>query len=222
MKKLFKEIRNGNLEEVKRIIQKKPELVNCTAKQPPKKDDGQSPLQIALKTGHPEIADYLIDRGADVSFIEKSSVNEWRAPAVHDAINCAVMFSRWNTEDALLGFRVFSSKEMAEEALRILRKMIDCGADVNALDSYGNSGMNRFALQAKQILPAYNYIEHKEVPGRRFTEELHSDLKAVLQVLKDGGGNPDYRAPNLGYSVREFCREGSISVLFEEVFGPQE
>ena len=26
-------------------------------------------------------------------------------------------------------------------------------------------------------------------------------------------------APNLGYSVREFCSEGSISILFDEVFG---
>ena len=48
MKKLFKAIRNGDFNEVKEIITKKPELVNCVAKQPPKKDDGQSPLQVAL------------------------------------------------------------------------------------------------------------------------------------------------------------------------------
>lgn len=38
-----------------------PDLVNCVAKQPPKKDDGQSSLQVALKTGAFDIADYLID-----------------------------------------------------------------------------------------------------------------------------------------------------------------
>ena len=42
MKKLFKAIRNGDFNEVKEIITKKPELVNCVAKQPPKKDDGQT------------------------------------------------------------------------------------------------------------------------------------------------------------------------------------
>ena len=33
MKKLFKAIRNGDFNEVKEIITKKPELVNCVAKQ---------------------------------------------------------------------------------------------------------------------------------------------------------------------------------------------
>ena len=39
MKKLFKAIRQENLEEVKSIIEKKPELVNCIAAAPPQKDN---------------------------------------------------------------------------------------------------------------------------------------------------------------------------------------
>ena len=155
MKKLFTAIRTSDLEMVRQIIEKKPELVNCVAKQPPKKDDGQSPLQVALKTGNTAIANYLLDMGADVK----------------------------------------------------------------ALDSYGNSGLNRFALQAKQILPSYNYMEHREGKDRIFTEELYEDLRSVLQALKDAGADDSYKAPNLGYSVREFCSEGSISILFDEVFG---
>ena len=138
---------------------------------------------------------------------------------LHDAINCAVMLCRWNTDDQYMGFRVFSTKERAEEGLAVLKRMLVMGADVNALDSYGNSGLNRFALQAKQILPSFNYAEHCEGKDRVFTDELHEDLKKVLQALKDAGADPSYKAPNLGYSVREFCSEGSISILFEEVFG---
>ena len=37
MKKLFKAIRDANLDAVKEIIENKPELVNCVAKQPPKR-----------------------------------------------------------------------------------------------------------------------------------------------------------------------------------------
>ncbi|MBQ2078194.1 MAG: ankyrin repeat domain-containing protein [Erysipelotrichaceae bacterium] len=220
MKKLFTAIRKSDLETIKQIIEKKPELVNCTAKQPPKKDDGQSPLQVALKTGNTAIANYLLDNGADVNFIEDGSCcNQWRTPVLHDAINCAVMLCRWNTDDQYMGFRVFSTKERAEEGLAVLKRMLVMGADVNALDSYGNSGLNRFALQAKQILPSFNYAEHCEGKDRVFTDELHEDLKKVLQALKDAGADPSYKAPNLGYSVREFCSEGSISILFEEVFG---
>ena len=58
MKKLFLAIRHNDLQQVKDIISKKPDLVHCTAKQPPKKDDGQSPLQVALKTGNFDIARY--------------------------------------------------------------------------------------------------------------------------------------------------------------------
>ncbi len=63
MKKLFTVIRQGKLDEVKRLIEKKPELVHCVSGPLPKKDHGQSPLQVALKTGKYEIADYLIDTG---------------------------------------------------------------------------------------------------------------------------------------------------------------
>ena len=71
MKKLFTAIRQGNLDEVKSILEKKFELVNCVSGALPKKDHGQSPLQVALKTGKYEIADYLISHGADVNFMEE-------------------------------------------------------------------------------------------------------------------------------------------------------
>ena len=220
MKKLFTAIRASDLEMVRQIIEKKPELVNCVAKKPPKKDDGQSPLQVALKTGNTAIANYLLDMGADVNFIEdETCCNAWRTPVLHDAINCAVMSCRWNKDDKYMGFREFSTKERSVEALGVLKKMLDMGADVKALDSYGNSGLNRFALQAKQILPSYNHVEHREGKDRIFTEELHEDLRSVLQALKDAGADDSYKAPNLGYSVRKFCSEGSISILFDEVFG---
>ena len=51
MKKLFTAIRQGKIEEVKSIIERKPELVNCVSGPLPKKDHGQSPLQVAFKTG---------------------------------------------------------------------------------------------------------------------------------------------------------------------------
>ena len=220
MKKLFTAIRNADIDTVRQLIEAKPELVNCAAKQPPKKDDGQSPLQVALKTGNTVIAEYLLDHGADVNFIEdETCCNTWRTPVLHDAINCAVMLCRWNSDDDHLGFRVHSTKERAEAALSILKRMLAAGADVNATDSHGNSCLCRFCLQASQILPAYDYVQNCERKGRKFTQELHEDLKLVLTVLKEAGADADYIAPNMGCSVRNFYREGSISVLFNEVFG---
>ena len=88
MKKLFKAIRQEKLEEVKSIIEKNPELVNCVATPPPKKDNGQSPLQVAIKISALEIIDYLIESGADVNFMEAEDNDPGlRCPVLHDAIN---------------------------------------------------------------------------------------------------------------------------------------
>ncbi len=216
MKKLFQAIRKKDIEQVKQIIEHKPELVNCVAKQPPKKDDGQSPLQVSLKTGAFEIAEYLIDKGADLNFMEDSSCcNAWRAPVIHDAINAAVMNSRWNTNDNIRGFRVFSTEQDARRAYRILEKMLTLGADVNALDSYGNSGIWRFCLQAAQILPAYHYSSHCESDERIFTKELEEDLTKILHLLSYYHADFSYATPNTERNVLEFYKEGSMAKLLQ-------
>ncbi len=95
MKALFTAIRERNTEKIIELISKKPELVNCIAKQPPKKDDGQSPLQIAFKTKNFWAVKYLLEMGANVNFIENESVNEWKMPVLHDAIMAAVSMARF-------------------------------------------------------------------------------------------------------------------------------
>ncbi len=218
MKKLFKAIRDVDYELVKQLIDNKPELVNCTAKQPPKKDDGQSPLQVALKTGAFDIAEYLIDNGADLNFMEdESCCNTWRTPVIHDAINAAVMNSRWNTNNQYMGFKVFSTEEDARRASEILEKMLKLGSDVNKLDSYGNSGIWRFCLQAKQILPAFNYSTNCESDDRIFTKELEADLLNILKILCSYGADLSYESPNTGRTVRGFYTGGSMAKLLRRV-----
>lgn len=48
MKKLFLAIRHGDIDEVKAILEKKPEVIDEPASPPPKKDKGLSPLQDAI------------------------------------------------------------------------------------------------------------------------------------------------------------------------------
>ncbi len=216
MKKLFQAIRKNDIEQIKKIIESKPELVNCVAKQPPKKDDGQSPLQVSLKTGCFQIAEYLIDKGADLDFIEDvSCCNLWRAPVIHDAINAAVMNSRWNTNDKLMGFRIFSTEQEAKRAYMVLEKVVKLGADVNALDSYGNSGIWRFCLQASQILPTYDYNNHCEREDRVFTKELEEDLTRILKLLYQYNADFSYVSPNTKLSVLEFYKEGTLAELLK-------
>lgn len=219
MKKLFLAIRRGDVDLVRQLLEKQPELVHCTAKQPPKKDRGQSPLQVAIKTGQFEIAEYLIDRNADLNFMEaEACCNDWRAPVLHDAVIAAVMCSRWNTNDQLMGFQVYSTREEALRAYAVLEKMIRRGADVNGIDSFGYSVLFRFCLQAAQILPRSIRGEHRE-EKRVLTEALLEDLKRILELLKKAGADPTYQAPILGKSVLSYYREGPLAMLLKEAFG---
>ena len=218
MKKLFKAIRDKNIELVKQLIINDPVLVNCTAKQPPKKDDGQSPLQVALKTGAFDIADFLIDNGADLNFMEdESCCNTWRAPVIHDAINVAVMSSRWNTNNPYTGFEVYSTEENAITARKLLEKMLQLGSDTNMLDSSGNSGIWRYCLQANQILPRFNYATNCECDDRIFTVELETDLLSILKLLCKYGADLSYVSPNVGLTVKAFYANGSMAKLLSQV-----
>ena len=218
MKKLFKAIRDKNIELVKQLIINDPVLVNCTEKQPPKKDDGQSPLQVALKTGAFDIADFLIDNGADLNFMEdESCCNTWRAPVIHDAINAAVMSSRWNTNNPYTGFEVYSTEENAITARKLLEKMLQLGSDTNMLDSSGNSGIWRYCLQANQILPRFNYATNCECDDRIFTVELETDLLSILKLLCKYGADLSYVSPNVGLTVKAFYANGSMAKLLSQV-----
>ena len=214
MKKLFQAIRKQDLETVRQLLTKHPELISCTAKQPPKKDDGQSPLQVALKTGAFPIAELLLDLGADVNFIEAEDCRSgWRAPAVHDAINAAVMTSRWNLVRPE-GLEVFHTEEEANRAFRLLERMTALGADVNAADSYGNTGLWRLCLQARQILPSYNRREGCLSGDRVLTPELEADLSQVFRLLKASGMEINARGSS-GLTVWEQFRGEPVLAFLE-------
>ena len=158
MKKLFTAIRKKDNETVKALIEKKPELVNCTAKQPPKKGDGQSPLQVALKSGNFEIAEYLINNGADVNFIEdESCANDWRMPALHDAITAAVMCCRHNSRteigDKLFFLRSIQAGRRRTPHLRCLSICLKLAQAFAQENPSKQPARDAFAKRRKKFFP---------------------------------------------------------------------
>ncbi|MDE7424440.1 MAG: ankyrin repeat domain-containing protein [Lachnospiraceae bacterium] len=159
MKKLFKAIRQENLEEVKSIIEKNPQLVNCVATPPPKKDNGQSPLQVAIKISALEIIDYLIVNGADVNFMEAEDDDPGvRCPVLHDAIRMVMMS---------LCYKKF---DVSDQGIKVVRELLKRGADPNKRASNGFDALNMAISDAEYVLE----------------KEIYSDSwkKAEQQIIK--------------------------------------
>lgn len=210
MKKLFTSIKNKDLTNVKSILENKPSLIMSVSTGAPKKDIGQSPLQIALKSSSTEIVNYLLDKGADVNFIENEEITTWRCPAIHDAINRAIMSSRWNVNrNGQLD--VMNTKKDADDSFKILEKMIKLGADVNAKDSYGNSCLNRACLQSRQILP------FKNSEDRVLTKELKADISRIFNLLIKNGANLNYISPNAsGKTCAELYKDDTVVIFLKD------
>jgi len=189
VKKLFVAIRQGEMETVCALLDKKPELIACTAKAPPKKDAGQSPLQVAIKSDSFAIANLLLDRGADVNFMESEDCgNDWRMPVIQDAIMAAVMHTRWNTvlNDKMT---VSCTKEQADETFALLKRMVGMGADLTRRDSYGNTALDRALLDTRRILPGFHIRENRYLEDRVLTPELDADLMRIFELILTSAPN---------------------------------
>jgi ankyrin repeat protein len=176
IKLLFRSIRNGDQQKVRELIQSNQEFINACASAPPKKDDGQSPLQVAIKSGQFDIADYLIDQGANVNFMEESRINSWHAPVLHDAIVAAVGRA---------------GRSQSWRALAILKRLLERGAKPNALDSYGTSCLNRAIHDARPLI-------HSGLPSEA---DFLADLGKVFEALLAAGADIHAKSTPQGTSA---------------------
>ena len=146
MKKLFKAIRQNELDEVKAIIEKKPETLACIATPPPKKDAGQSPLQVAVKVGSFDIAYYLIEKGADVNFMEEESeFTSHRCPIIQDALRTAIQSISYKKYD------------VSEKGAQLVKNLLLHGADPTKLSTSGFDAIDLTVFLVSDYLDERTY-----------------------------------------------------------------
>jgi ankyrin repeat protein len=157
--------------KVSELVDNNSEYLKICNVSPPKKDDGQSGLQVAFKTGNFEIAKLLIDKGADTNFMETSEINEWTAPVLHDCIRATIFNSYALQRDTKKFDKAFSFLEL------MLSKM----ADPKSTDSYGNNCLHRALLDARQML---------DNPSTDFSDGiLIKQLQSVFRELIKAGAD---------------------------------
>ena len=191
MKKLFTMIRRGNLEEVAAILDKNPDLISCLAKAPPKKDDGQSPLMVAIKSDNLEVAHLLLDRGADVNFRDApTQPHNESAPIWYNAVGQCFMRAGNIVSD--------QSKERSKGYFLLLRRLLDMGMDPNQKFTSDFLSFNAWQAALKEYdqfargtLPSY-YVEETKAGNRQLREMLQAVLN---ELLKHGVDIHEYELP---------------------------
>ena len=184
MQKTFQLLRRGDIEGVRQILDKKPEEVNAVSGDKPKRDQGQSLLQVAIKSGHLDIADLLIDRGADLNFIEEpTELNPFCQPVIQTAggravFDCRRMIKRWNGQ-----YEMYSSKEKADQSFKVFKKMLELGADISQKDSHRGTLLQTILIETKEVLPSYYWKTKETSDNVLITDELRHDLNRIYDLL---------------------------------------
>lgn len=170
MNQLFKDIRHGDIGAVRAAISKKVTVVNevYNAKTP-KKDIGQSPLQVAIKCGEFEIAGLLLKNGADADFMEDPALvppHSICMPVLHDAI--IGVFSA-------LCYKQYSH---SERYLNLIQALLESGADPNRKTSSGMLPIGTAVNGAEMILERKSaYPDIQEITQKRLYEVLDLLIK---------------------------------------------
>ena len=198
MKKLFKAIRQDKIEEVKSMIEKNPALVNCVATPPPKKDNGQSPLQVAVKIGAFEIIDYLMEHNADVNFMEaEDGVLGLRCPVLHDAIRTVL--------DSLC----YGKIDVSDKGMEVVEKLLKGGADPNKRASNGFDALNTAISHAEHIL---EYKTDSEI-----CEKAEQQIVKLFDLLIEHGADfQDW--VNRGHFPEPYPMESNKERYIDEFF----
>ena len=208
MQKTFQLLRRGDIEGVRQILDKKPEEVNAVSGDKPKRDQGQSLLQVAIKSGHLDIADLLIDRGADLNFIEEpTELNPFCQPVIQTAggravFDCRRMIKRWNGQ-----YEMYSSKEKADRSFKVFEKMLELGADITQKDSRGGTLLQNILIETKEVLPSYYWKTKETSDNVLITDELRYDLNRIYDLLIRYGVTADEIAVYQNIPLKELYQD---------------
>lgn len=210
-KDIFDAIKHDNLAMIKELISRDPLLVNAVAPKKPADTKGMSTLQVSLTTGwHRDIADFLLDHGADITFMEAP---EWHVPqahpVLHDAVCVAIHNARryecvdpddWDN----IEFEWKHTKADSDRAYGLLKRMIDMGADVNKVNNYNDNVLSEAVQQASYLCPQQDPLTGKYYPGLTMTPEMVEDFQRIFRLLLQSGAHTENRNSYNQKTIREF------------------
>jgi ankyrin repeat protein len=212
-------VRKGDLDNVRALIEKDPELVNT------KDQDGRTPLHWACRGNKLEVVKFLVEKGADVDAEDNNKIVPLHSLATRDnaaaiAIlldNGAEIDARDYGNDTALHYAAMSD---AADALTILVK---AGAGLENIDDYGRTPLILCARERggpktiRILLDAGADVKAKDKFG---ATALHlaswRGKKEVVDILLDAGAPISSKGRDPRYFFSQAASHG-LSRLFDEV-----
>jgi ankyrin repeat protein len=127
IKIFFKAVSDGDLKKVSELLDNNPEYLTICNVAPPKKDDGQSGLQVAFKTGRFENARLLIEKGADTNFMLSKNADPRASDSYgNNCLHRALMDARQMLDNPSTDF---TDNILIQQLQSVFKVLIKAGAD---------------------------------------------------------------------------------------------
>ena len=184
----FQAVKEGEQEAVGRFVAGDPALVNA------RDANGVSAVLWSLYRGHPEVADLLIDKGADLNIFEAAAVGKRNilAEMLEKEPNLVGEYSPDGF--TALGLACFFGSKEAVEVL------LEKGADPNAVSK------NRM-----RVTPLHSAVAHRDGAKALEMSRLLLAHNAQVNVAQEGGWTPLHQAAAHGQTeiVRILLERGA-------------
>lgn len=224
----FHAIRSDDLDLVRGMIQADPSVVNTPAPKKPSDTKFMSPLQVSLCTGwHRKVAWTLLESGADVNYCPAKEVYRNGCPVLFHAVDVALWNSRRNqwdgkepSENGSFRFVEKHTKDVSDEAFRLLLRVLELGADVNVTDHGGMNCLRQAVGEAWILAPKSNPQTGGEYPAYDVTPEMTEDFRRVFKALIDAGADRENRCYGFtkGRSIRECYSDQPVWRIIGDLF----
>jgi ankyrin repeat protein len=209
----------GDLEGVKALIEKNPELVNARDK------DGRSPLHWASRGVHLEIVKFLVDQGANVNAADSNQVVPLHSLAVRNAAAAIeILVAKGANVDAKdYGGNTALHYAALYDAVDAVALLIEKGADIENRENYGRTPLILGARERGGPRTIKVLLDSgADVNARDKFQDTALNLaswrgkKEVVDILLDGGAGIPSKGRDVRYLFSEAASHG-LNRLFDAV-----